>query len=185
MSTPCSVLASAFVTVAFLSAAPATAQGLWSATLVAGAAPASEGLTTVGYSTFTSPETGSLSDTEFMVDGVSYTVRAMNVQTNLDDGSISLVLGLSARFTHGDLVFTADGEPFVVDDAYYHDVAVIDGAEFDFIVWRADAQDWTDGQSVSVGLLAPESVPVLPVPALGVLLMLLSAAGIAVRSRTR
>ena len=54
----------------------------------------------------------------------------------------------------------------------------------DFIVWETPAfLSWSEGQQVSVSLAGPQSVPVFPVPALGLLLAFLSASGITARRR--
>ena len=49
-------------------------------------------------------------------------------------------------------------------------------------MWETPAfLSWSEGQQVSVSLAGPQSVPVFPVPALGLLLAFLSAAGITAR----
>ena len=51
-------------------------------------------------------------------------------------------------------------------------------------MWETPAfLSWSEGQQVSVSLAGPQSVPVFPVPALGLLLAFLSAAGITARRR--
>ena len=173
-----------------IAAAPGLAQGVWSATLTVGSIESP--LPTLGYYNLPRfdipnqpPAAGSLSDTEFIVNGERYTVRAMYVQTNTDSGKRSLAVALSAPFTRDDWGFTVDGDTFVVNEAYIHqEYDALPG--LDWIIWDAADQDWTEGQRISVGLTDPQSVPVLPVPALGILLGLLSAAGyMARRKRVR
>ncbi len=164
-----------------LIAAPAVAQNLWTATLTVGTL-AEVRNPTVGYLNLENfDQTGSLSDTEFSVGGEHFTVAAMYVQTNADTGRESLVVALDPTFSHDRLAFTAGGEAFVVADAYIHR-QFTDGG-LDFIIWDAPDLNWTDGQRVSVGLIGPESVPALPVPALGLLVALLAGAGLVARRR--
>ena len=98
-----------------------------------------------------------------------------------DDYFVNRRLDPNVEFYSG-LNFTVDGETFVVNDAYLHqEYDALPG--LDFIIWDAAGLDWTEGQRISVGLIDSQSVPVLPVPALGILLGLLSAAGYRARRK--
>ena len=168
------------VMIVLLTAAPTSAQDVWSATLTVGELP---GQPTVGYFNFEQGKAGNLSDTEFVVDGEQHTVWAMYLHRGSDDGRVrrSVVVALSPPFTRDNWAFKVDDESFLVSMAYRHEV--ING--FDYIVWAAPDHEWTVGQRITVWLTRPQSVPVLPLPALAFLIALLSAAGIARRWRTR
>ena len=180
--------ACAIVVIVFLliAAAPGLAQGVWSATLTVSRVEIP--LPTFGYFNpprFDIPDlppaAGSLSDTEFVANGERYTVHAMYVQTN-SSGRRVLAVALSAPFTGDDWGFTVDGETFVVNEAFIHqEFDHLPG--LDWIIWDAAVLAWPEGQRISVGLTDPQSVPVLPVPALGILLGLLSAAGYRARRK--
>ena len=70
--TTCALL----VMIVLLTAAPTSAQDVWSATLTVGQPP---GQSAVGYFNFEEAKAGNLSDTEFVVDGEQHTVWAMSL----------------------------------------------------------------------------------------------------------
>ena len=185
----CPALACILVVIVLLTAAPAAAQEVWSATLTV----AEFEFTTdrgfdrrlLGYKAehgdafpgFTDASFGELSDVDFMLDGVSHTITGVYTEEHETQGALNI--NLEPSVSGEGLLFTIDGEAFAISDATYH--GPVTCCPGDYIVWLTDPFGWTVGQQVSVSLSGPESVPVLPVPALGLLLALLSAAGIAAR----
>ncbi|MCY4661148.1 MAG: hypothetical protein OXF93_15275 [Acidobacteria bacterium] len=150
-----------------LSAVPSAAQTAWSTTMTVGVAP---GGGIRGYSEHF--DYGALADDNFTLNGVSYTVT--NLYYDDLDGSY-FGLSLSSSFAH-------DGWTLHVGDHVFHfDDATSKNFEFDnfpgyFFFWDPGAFDgWTVGEEVSVSLVGPRSVPALPLPALGLLLVLLIA----------
>ena len=187
----CPALACIFVVIVLLTAAPAAAQEVWSATLTV----AEFEFTTdrgndrrlLGYKAehgdaspgFTDASFGELSDVDFMLDGVSHTITGVYTEDHEPTQQGALIIHLEPPVSGEGLSFTIDGEVFAISDVLYHGPATC--CPGDTISWLTDVFGWTGGQQVSVSLSGPESVPVLPVPALGLLLALLSAAGIAAR----
>ena len=178
------MLTSILAVIVVLTAAPAAAQDVWSATLTVGISSP----TVLGYVGF--PDTsgsegfqqaGSISDAEFSLDGERYTVEGA-YQWVFSDGGRAFTIVISPPFTQEGWSFTADSETLLLDEATHFESDGYPGFDFLHFVSAPDL-GWTEGQEVSVGLSGPESVPVLPVPALGILLALLSAAGIAARRR--
>ena len=181
-------LTSTLAVIVVLTAAPAAAQDVWSATVTVGIVSSNTqgyiGFPAVGSFEGDFVEAGSISQAEFTLDGERYTVEGVyQVFYTLDDGTRgpAMVLAISPPFTRDGWSFTVDGVTFIVDEARHEQYDEYPG--LDFLSWRAPDLGWTEGQEVSVGLTVPQSVPVLPVPALGILLALLSATGIAARRR--
>jgi len=86
------------------------------------------------------------------------------------------IRGYSEHFDYGALAddnFTLNGVSYTVTNLYYDD---LDGSYFGLSLSSSFAHDgWTVGEEVSVSLVGPRSVPALPLPALGLLLVLLIA----------
>ena len=185
-----------FAIVALLTAAPAAAQEIWSATVTVGELE----FTTdrgfdrrlLGYKAdhgdafpgFTDETFGELSNATFTLDGVTHTITGVYTEYYEEHGGGSVAFHLEPPVSGEGLAFTLDGEVFTFSDAAYH--GPVGCCPGEGISWLTDADlGWTTGQRVSVSLAGPESVPVLPLPALGLLWALRSAAGIAARRRAR
>ena len=151
-----------------LSAAPAAAQSVWSSTLTVGS-PTNAGLFS-GYSK--QFEYGALDDADFVFDGVSYEVINLSYRVE----SSGLLITLSSSFVYDGWSLTVGGQTFDLDQAPTRNEELTGILGFTF-VWTTDHafDNWSDGQKVAVSLSGPQSVPALPVPAVGSLLALLTA----------
>lgn len=202
MSIVCQALSCTFALVALVTAAPAAAQEIWSATLTVGELEFSTvpfaDRRLLGYKAghvevardFTGEPFGGLSDPDFTLDGVSHTVTGLytedyeTVSIDHEGGPAgSLYLYLEPAIRSEAFSLTVNGETFAIGDAATSGpVGCCPGER---VRWDTDPFGWTAGQQFTVSVAIPASVPAIPVPALGLLLALLAAAAIAGRRRAR
>ena len=152
-----------------LSAAPAAAQSVWSSTLTVGFG--SDAGVFRGYSKEFGY--GALDDADFSFDGASYEVTNLSYATESD----GLLLTLSSLFAHDGWTLTVGDHTFDLDESHEKNAELPGIPGFSF-VWITDPDafdNWRDGQKVTVRLSGPQSVPALPVPAVGILWALLTA----------
>lgn len=94
-----------------------------------------------------------LSDADFVLDGVSHTIRGMYTDEQLGYLAIFLKPAVSGE----GLSFTIDGVAFAISDAAIHGPIGVPGTEA--IFWDADPFRWTRGQRIPVSLTRLESEP--------------------------
>ena len=111
----------------------------WSATMTVGEG-VDPGTTYLGYDSNTDPDTGSLTQAMFSVEGDNYTVRSLSLEIT---GSGTILLFVTNADLVTGFVLDLDGQQYLPSDA---------SGTLRSYAWSGAALNWSNGQSVAVRL---------------------------------